>query len=160
MRRRSGRVPATSALLLRRGVPGNGRRQGEQAGPARSGRERVRGDGEATGRGRRLQGVPDGDPRRRARQVRHAIWHRQAKNHFFDLWSIVWCVPCCPLIGGSAIVSEEKAKQALIYSYKAAASGFSAKLTPAQVAALQSELHNSPINSPVLLLIYFFAMLA
>jgi hypothetical protein len=35
--------------------------------------------------------------------------------------------------------SEEKAKDAVLYHYKHAASGFSAKLTPEQVEDLKSE---------------------
>lgn len=36
-------------------------------------------------------------------------------------------------------ISEEAAKESLIYVYKAAATGFSAKLTPEQVAELSSK---------------------
>ncbi|KAJ8541719.1 hypothetical protein K7X08_002535 [Anisodus acutangulus] len=36
-------------------------------------------------------------------------------------------------------VNEEAAKEALIYSYKHAASGFSAKLTPEQVSELSKK---------------------
>ncbi|KAK7851370.1 subtilisin-like protease sbt3.3 [Quercus suber] len=38
----------------------------------------------------------------------------------------------------SVLGSEEAAKEALIYSYKTAASGFSAKLTPQQVSLISS----------------------
>ncbi|KAK9111842.1 hypothetical protein Scep_019361 [Stephania cephalantha] len=43
----------------------------------------------------------------------------------------------------SVLGSEEAAKEAIIYSYKTAASGFSAKLTPEQV----SQISNSQVAS-------------
>lgn len=55
-----------------------------------------------------------------------SIWFRV----WFDWWKYV-CVLCSD-------DSEEAAKDALIYSYKEAASGFSAKLTPEQVTEISS----------------------
>ncbi|KAL5197889.1 hypothetical protein ABZP36_001401 [Zizania latifolia] len=37
----------------------------------------------------------------------------------------------------AALGSEERAKEALLYSYRIVASGFAAKLTPAELAAVQ-----------------------
>ena len=46
---------------------------------------------------------------------------------------------CANLLIWGENCSEEKAKDAVLYHYKHAASGFSAKLTPAQVEDLKSE---------------------
>ncbi|KQK16474.1 subtilisin-like protease SBT3.4 [Brachypodium distachyon] len=70
------------------------------------------------------------------------------KKHLADATACVYVVMVKPPAGGvditayhidilATVLGRDKAKEALVYSYKSALSGFAAKLTPAQVAVLQ-----------------------
>jgi hypothetical protein len=66
--------------------------------------------------------------------------------HFIRYWNVVaWWVFYCGDLFFLRVGSEQKARDAVLYHYKNAASGFSAKLTPQQVKDLKGEL-SSPFK--------------